>query len=109
MSLRSPTEDENGVHILTPQPQFSKEHTKSTKEETIFSDSMPSPLSGLRVLRDLRGEKAFRRTSVLIDRLKNLRKLRKFFNYSTEFTGSLFKMLSSLDFLRASAASQAEG
>jgi hypothetical protein len=35
-------------------------HTKSTKEENIFLlDSMSSPLSGLRVLRDLRGEKAF--------------------------------------------------
>jgi len=39
-----------------------KEDTKSTKEENVFlSDSMSSPLSGLRVLRDLHGEKALRR------------------------------------------------
>jgi hypothetical protein len=37
-------------------------HTKSTKEENIFlADSMSFPLSRLRGLRDLRGEKAFRR------------------------------------------------
>jgi hypothetical protein len=36
-------------------------HTKSTKEENIFlSDSMSSPLSDLRVLRDLRGENFFK-------------------------------------------------
>jgi hypothetical protein len=49
----------------SPQPKVRiliTKHTKSTKEENILlSDLMSSPLSGLRVLRDLRDEKVFHR------------------------------------------------
>ena len=39
MSLRSPTEDENGGIPLTspPDPKFSKELTKATKDSDIFN------------------------------------------------------------------------
>jgi hypothetical protein len=44
----------------------------------MFFDSTLSPSSDLRVLRDLRGEKFFRRmVSLTIDQLKNFRKQRK--------------------------------
>jgi hypothetical protein len=51
---------------------------------------MPSPLSGLRVLRDLRGEKVFRRISVIIDRLKKIAQATKPLNYSNRESSGPF-------------------
>ena len=56
--------------LAQPTNPIFKEAHEEHEGRRHFSDSMPSPLSGLRVLRDLRGEKVFCRISVIIDRLK---------------------------------------